>query len=94
MVWALQLGRSLLPWLPIENHERSQTGLASSHAFIVRDGSGEREEAGEDESEHHFYSLYSASMSCLSTDFVQLLRVWERIRTWACLYAGAHAVAT
>lgn len=35
-------------------HECSQTGLASSHAFIDGDGSGEREEAGEDESEHHF----------------------------------------
>lgn len=64
MVWALQLGRPLPPRLPIENHERSQTGLASSHAFIDGDGSGEREEAGEDESEHHFYSLYSASPSC------------------------------
>lgn len=42
------------PGFPIENHERSQTGLASSHAFIDGDGSGEREEVGEDESEHSF----------------------------------------
>lgn len=94
MVWTLQLGRPLLPWFLIENHEYSQTGLALSHAFIDGDGSGERDEAGERIRVNIVLSFYSARTSCLSIDFVQLLRVLERMQTWTCLHAAAHAVTT